>query len=166
MQVLEIAELAEGAQHVERDRLRLQRAVLVDTRVDPGGPPLADGGARDRVLRLAVPVERVLADVRERDRGHDAITVRRRSDEAEVDLAHHERRPVVLDHLLDRIAEGPEQLVLGVVEPRDDAWIVDESERVGLSPVDGDLLPVHGHGDAPSTISERSTAKTTPEPPG
>src|SRR5262249_31738022 len=59
-----------------------------------------------------------------------------------------EGRPVVLDHLLDGPADDAEQLVLGVIEPGQDARVVHQAERVGLAPVDGDLLPVHGHGGA------------------
>ena len=69
-----------------------------------------------------------------------------RPDEPEMDLAHHERGAVVPDHLLDRVADDAEELVLRVVEPGDDARVVDQAEGIGLPPVDRDLLPVHRHG--------------------
>src|SRR5712691_9308786 len=146
--MFEVPQLAQRAQHLGRDRLRLEGAVLVDARVDAGGPPLAHRRAGGRVLGLAVPVQRVLADVGQRDGGHDAVAVGRGADEAEVDFTHHERGAVVPDHLLDRPADDAEQLVLGVVEPGQDARVIHEPERVGLAPVHRDLLPVHGHRGA------------------
>src|SRR5207302_7510547 len=144
-EVLEVAELANGAEHLGGNDLGLERSVLHDSRVDARGPALADRRAGDGILGLAVPVQGVIADVGQRDGRHDPVAVGGGADEAEVDLAHHEGRAVVLDHLLDRIADDPEQLVLGVVEPGDDPRVVDETERVGFSPVDRDLLPVHRH---------------------
>src|SRR5262245_10618593 len=101
----------------------------------------------------------MLADLGQIDRGHDPIAVRGRADEAEVDLTHDERGAIVPDHLLDRVADDPEELVLGVVEPGDDARVVDEAERVRLTPVDRDLLPVHRH--EPSSYARRSDSFST-----
>src|SRR5262249_321333 len=106
--MLEVAQLAQALEHLDRNRLSLERAVLVDPRVDAGRPALADLRAGDRILGLAVPVQRVFADLGQGDGRHDPVTVGRGADEPEVDLAHHERRPIVLDHLLDREADDPE----------------------------------------------------------
>src|SRR2546425_772300 len=145
----QIPQLLERGQHLDRDRLRAQRAVFVDAGVHASGLTFAHGRPGHGVLRLAIPVQGPRADLGERDGVHDPVAVGRRADEAEVDLAHHERRAIVLDHLLDRVADDAEQLVLGVVEPGDDPWIVHEPEGVRLAPVDRDLLPVHGHDALP-----------------
>jgi hypothetical protein len=60
----------------------------------------------------------MLADLCEVDRRHDPVAVGHWADEAEVDLALHERRAVVPDHLLDGIADDAEQLVLGTGRTR------------------------------------------------
>src|SRR5437899_8115323 len=72
----------------------------------------------------------------------------------------------VLDHLLDRVANDPEELVLGVVEPRDDPWVVDEAEGVRLSPVDRDLLPVHRHVVVLSRHATRARSPSARPRPG
>src|SRR5256885_11715162 len=159
-EVLQVSELADRVHHLGRDGLGLERTVLHDPRVDARGPALADRRPGEGVLGLAVPVQRVLADVGERDGRHDPVAVGGGADEAEVDLAHHERRAVVLDHLLDRIADDPEQLVLRVVEPGDDPRVEDVPERVGFPPVDRDLLPVHRHAASlPVGLARHAGAK-------
>src|SRR5262249_53579011 len=115
LEMAQVAQLVESGQHLDRDGLRAQRAVLVDARVDARRLALADRGAGDGVLGLAVPVKRAVAHLGQGDRVHDAVTVGGRPDEPEVDLAHHERGAVVLDHLLDRVADDPKELVLCVV---------------------------------------------------
>src|SRR5207248_10664459 len=62
-EVLEVAELANSGEHLGGDDLGLERSVLHDPRVDARGPALADRRAGDGVLGLAVPVQRVIADV-------------------------------------------------------------------------------------------------------
>src|SRR2546422_599546 len=61
LQVCQAPQLVERGQHLDRDRLRAQRAVLVDARIDPRRLALADRRARDRVLGLAVPVQGAVA---------------------------------------------------------------------------------------------------------
>ena len=147
-QMAQLPRLHHRLAHGVRDHLRVQRAVLVDARVDPRGLAFGDRRPRHRVPRLAGPVQRALAYLGQRDRGGDAVAVGRGADEAEVDFAHHEGGAVTADHLVDGVADGAEELVLGVVEPGDDARVVDEAERVGFAPLNGDFLPVHcfGHG--------------------
>src|SRR5262249_6585897 len=118
--------LQQRLSHPRWDRRRVERAVLVDARVDAGRASFSHGRARHRIARLARPMQRPRAELRERDRRRDAITVSGRSDEAEMDLAHYERGAILADHLIDRKADRAEEVVLGIVEPGDDPRIVDE----------------------------------------
>ena len=61
--MLEVAELAEGLEHLLGNGLGLERAVFVDPGVDARRPAFADLGAADRVLGLAVPVQGAVADL-------------------------------------------------------------------------------------------------------
>src|SRR5436309_1853517 len=88
-QVLEVADLADGVDHLGRNRHGLQRAVLHDPRVDARGATLTHRGAGHRVLGLTVPVQSLLTDLLEGDRREAEFVAGCGPDDAEVDAGHH-----------------------------------------------------------------------------
>src|SRR5881628_3849890 len=63
LQMGQAPQLLERRQHLDRDRRRAQRAVFVDAGIDARRLALADRGAGDGVLGLAVPVQGAGADL-------------------------------------------------------------------------------------------------------